>query len=280
MFGLSIPAALAGAFGDQDGLFPSACGQYRGSMNHVAAWAEAAGLMEYTGAECVPREVSLLESHLAGNHGRLAASCSRPRWLPRGTLELRARPTTSRGCCRSRTVPPASIVALPVFRILTGDELEHAGPSWPGPSRWARPSGSSSRATRARLAVRPARGRARGPDPPRTDDTERVLAELQPGSVVGEVAFLTGQPRTATVRAVDGAIVYEVGPRQYGPILAGTAGARRRAHALDDLAPEVPGRDARRYVPPGISALAVMPSPAQRCVAPTANRTLAVLLWP
>ncbi|MEO5817131.1 MAG: hypothetical protein ABIT20_17820 [Gemmatimonadaceae bacterium] len=38
-----LPAFVAGAFGDQDGLFASACRQYRDSMNHVANWAPTAG---------------------------------------------------------------------------------------------------------------------------------------------------------------------------------------------------------------------------------------------
>ena len=33
-------------------------------------------------------------------------------------------------------------------------------------------------------------------------------------------------------------------------------------------------------IPPGISALAVIPSAAQRAVAPTANSTFAVFAWP
>ena len=39
------------------------------------------------------------------------------------------------------------------------------------------------------------------------------------GAVVGEMSLLTGEPRTATVRARDGAVVYEVGSQQYAPVL-------------------------------------------------------------
>jgi CRP-like cAMP-binding protein len=39
--------------------------------------------------------------------------------------------------------------------------------------------------------------------------------------VLGEMSLLTGEPRTATVRALDGALVYEVGRRQLQPLLAG-----------------------------------------------------------
>src|SRR3954452_9709858 len=50
--------------GDQDGLFASACNQYRASMNQVADWAQDEGLMDHAGEECVPRQVSLLEAHM------------------------------------------------------------------------------------------------------------------------------------------------------------------------------------------------------------------------
>jgi FAD/FMN-containing dehydrogenase len=50
--------------GDQDGLFASACNQYRASMNHVADWAREQELMDHAGEECVPRQVSLLEAHM------------------------------------------------------------------------------------------------------------------------------------------------------------------------------------------------------------------------
>ena len=33
------------------------------------------------------------------------------------------------------------------------------------------------------------------------------------------MSLLTGEPRAATVRAVDGALVYEIGRRQYAPLL-------------------------------------------------------------
>jgi len=37
--------------------------------------------------------------------------------------------------------------------------------------------------------------------------------------VIGEMSLLTGEPRSATVRAFDGALVYEVGRRQLQPLL-------------------------------------------------------------
>ena len=61
---LRVPGPLPKLLGDQDGLFGSACNQYRDSMNHVADWARERGLMDHTGEEAVPRAVSLFEAHL------------------------------------------------------------------------------------------------------------------------------------------------------------------------------------------------------------------------
>ena len=54
----------------------------------------------------------------------------------------------------------------------------------------------------------------------REDGTDVDLGRRSNGTVLGEMSLLTGAPRSATVRAVDGALVYEVGRRQLEPILA------------------------------------------------------------
>ena len=54
----------------------------------------------------------------------------------------------------------------------------------------------------------------------REDGTDVDLGKRSTGTVIGEMSLLTGEPRSATVRAVDGALVYEVGRRQLDPILA------------------------------------------------------------
>ena len=55
----------------------------------------------------------------------------------------------------------------------------------------------------------------------RADGSEVNLGTRPHGTVLGEMSLLTGEPRSATVRALDGALVYEVGRRQYEPLLAG-----------------------------------------------------------
>jgi hypothetical protein len=51
-------------FAGQQGVYPTACNQYRASMNSVADWAKERGLMDHAGAECVPVESSLLEAQM------------------------------------------------------------------------------------------------------------------------------------------------------------------------------------------------------------------------
>ncbi len=62
---LGVPSPITRLLGDQDGLFASACAQYRRSMNAVADWANQRALMDHTGAECVPPDASLLETRIA-----------------------------------------------------------------------------------------------------------------------------------------------------------------------------------------------------------------------
>jgi small-conductance mechanosensitive channel/CRP-like cAMP-binding protein len=47
----------------------------------------------------------------------------------------------------------------------------------------------------------------------------RVLAELEPGTAFGEISLLTGEPRTATVRALTEALVVEIRRETLEPIL-------------------------------------------------------------
>lgn len=221
-FGVALSATLSGLFGDQDGLYLSACVQYRQSMNDVAAWAAAAGLMEYTGGECVPASVSLLESHLAGNHGRLAQLQRRDGYA--GTLELKESDEEPRMLPAAEV--RARIAGIAIFGVLTSDELDHLahlartitlGPTErilvqgnPGSSLFVLHEGELEVIVKA-------------------DGRERTLAELQPGAVVGEVAFLTGAPRTATVRAVETATVIEIAASHLAPIV------RERPVILEEL---------------------------------------------
>jgi hypothetical protein len=69
-----VPARLSRGLGDRDGVFASACRQYRRSMNEVAHWARERGLMAYAGQECISSGASLIEALLPSPLTQRAAS--------------------------------------------------------------------------------------------------------------------------------------------------------------------------------------------------------------
>ncbi len=73
----------------------------------------------------------------------------------------------------------------------------------------------------------------------RGDGAEALLGRLVPGDVFGEMSLLTGEPRSATVRAATDAVVFEVAKEHLDPIL------RRRPELAEGLAAMVADRHAR-----------------------------------
>jgi CRP-like cAMP-binding protein len=210
---LRVPGPLPKLLGDQDGLFGSACNQYRASMNHVAEWARERGLMDHTGEESVPRGVSLFEAHL--NQPSRVTLLQRRDGYDSDHLEVGAELPTDYS-------PPLNVLAellgntMP-FSILTADEIAQlartARPQVFGPMERIIVQGQEGDSLFAVVegTVEVLIRRDGGPD---------VHIGTRPrGTVVGEMSLLTGDPRSATVRAVDGALVYEVGRRQLQPLL-------------------------------------------------------------
>jgi CRP-like cAMP-binding protein len=232
---LRVPGPLAGLLGDQDGLYASACVQYRRSMNAVAAWAKQRGLMDYTGAECVPRHVSLLETKVSrpaqvallqrrdGYRERLDVTVELPEEFERSAEEV-----------------ARLLAAAPVFATLTDAELEEL-------AHGAKPF---SLGPMERLLVQGQLGSSlfivvEGEVEVilRREDGEDVLIDtMGKGAVVGELALLTGEPRTATVRAVGAATAYEIGRHQYVRLI------EARPALLDELAQMVERRLRARAV--------------------------------
>lgn len=212
---LRVPGPLPRLLGDQDGLFASACNQYRASMNHVAEWAGERGLMDHAGEECVPRQVSLLEAHM-NQPSRVALLQARDGYDPARPLEVGA------DLPPDYTPPLAdladALAGTPVFELLTPEERDTlartARPLTLGPAERIIVQGQAGDSLfvvaegTVEVFLR------------RTDGDEVYLGMRPPGTVLGEMSLLTGAPRSATVRAVDGALVYEIGRRQYEPILA------------------------------------------------------------
>ena len=221
-FLVPLPSLVTGILGDQDGLYPSACRQYRSSMNHVADWALERGLMEYTGAECVALGASLLESYLARDWTRLRRLQNRDGY--EGTLEVRERMDEEAGLSDAELA--SSLERVSLFQVLTGEErltlARLARPIQLGPYERIIVEGSRGSSL---FVVHSGELEVIG----KVHGEEAVLAHLGTGAVVGEVAFLTGQTRTATVRATHGAVVLEIAPSHLEPI------ARARPGIIDQL---------------------------------------------
>ncbi len=257
-----IPGAVSGLFADQDGLFASACAQYRDSMNHVAEWAKRNGLIDYTGSECVPRQVSLLEAHV-NQPARVELLQRHDGYGPE--LEVGAElPVTYRRPAREIETLLADV---PIFALLAAAEraalARAARPLTLGPTERLVVQGQAGDSLFL-LADGELEIVLRGED---GDDT--VVDTVAKGAVVGEMSLLTGAPRTASVRALEGAVAYEIGARQYGPLL------REHPELLDTLTDlmvsrlrdrneRLSAREARTTLRERIRATLFAPRPAGR----------------
>jgi CRP-like cAMP-binding protein len=207
-----VPRRLTEMFGDQDGVFPSACRQYRASMNHVAEWASSHGLMEYIGDECIPPSASLLEAHISRQ--RLLFDRLQRRDGFAGSLEVRHedgdeaivdRDTILRrlqeiGILSALTADELGIIADGVRPILLGHLERIIIQGREGSSLFILQEGELE------VIEHSATG-------------DRQLAVLAPPAIVGELAFLLDEPRGATVRAVNHAVVLEIGAGRLRPFV-------------------------------------------------------------
>lgn len=220
LFGVrAFPDALTSLFGDQDGLYPSACKQYRRSMNDVALWARDKALMDYTGDECVPANASLLTAYMTRNHGLVSALQRRDGYGP--NLEVDEKLIVAEPKAGTHWVAIADIAALlrrvPALKPLTDREVHKLatkarrvvfGPldriviqGEKGSSLFLVESGC------VEVMVR------------QEDGHDLTVATLEEGAVFGEFALLTGADRTATVRAVDEVALYEISKEALQPII-------------------------------------------------------------
>ena len=104
-------------FAGQQGLYPTACNQYRESMNAVADWAKSRRLMDHTGAQCVPLEASLLDA-LIRDPSRVAVLQRQDGLSPRITVSEPApatEPTTEE--------IERLLAEVPIFQMLSTDDV-------------------------------------------------------------------------------------------------------------------------------------------------------------
>ncbi len=236
----SVPKSISGLFGDQDGLYASACNQYRDSMNEVAHWAKERGLMDYAGAECVPSEVSLLRASMNQQHVLVSLLQRRDGYAP--DLEvLRALPEEYR---ETHSQIAESLHKIDLFEALSHEEREtlaskarliELGPmeritiqGQPGSSLFVLSEGSLEVLVRQK------------------DGHDMHIASLQKAAVFGEISFLTGAKRSSTVRALEKALVIELHSDHLRPIVqsrpqileAFTVLMERRLQDLEDQSQE------------------------------------------
>jgi CRP-like cAMP-binding protein len=168
--------------------------------------------MGHAGGECVPRQVSLLEAHM--NQPARVALLQRRDGYDADTLEVGA------DLPPGYEPPIADLAKLlagtALFSLLRPDEIDMlahtARPLTFGPMERIIVQGQQGDSLFVVLegAVEVLL---------RRDGTDVSLGARPSPTVLGEMSLLTGEPRSATVRAVEGALVYEIGRRQYEPIL-------------------------------------------------------------
>lgn len=218
-----LPRPISALVADQDGLFGAACTQYRASMNEVADWAKRRGLMDHTGLECVSRQVSLLEARV-NQPDRVDVLQRRDGYGPDLDVPAELPAAFQRPAAEIESL----LAAVPLFALLGADEVHTL-------ARTARPL---TLGPTERMVVQDQEGGslfvvAEGEVEVvvRREDGEDLVVDIMgKGEVVGEMSLLTGQPRNATVRALEGAVAYEIGTRQYAPCL------RRHPEIVTDLA--------------------------------------------
>jgi CRP-like cAMP-binding protein len=208
-----IPERMSSLFGDQDGIFPTACRQYRHSMNEVAQWAYARGLMDFTGDECIPSSASLLEAYLANHKDLLATLQKKDGYGP--TLELSEGLPHALDPSRDDTL--AALRQVAVLRPLLDDEILELA-RWVRPRRYGpldrvviqgQPGDSLFVVASGMLEVL-----VRQPD-----GHDLPIGNCEPGSVFGEMGLLAGGERSATVRVVNEAVLYEIHKEHLQPII-------------------------------------------------------------
>lgn len=211
-FGLKlIPKKISSLFGDQNGLYLSACREYRSSMNYIAKWAQDNNLMEYAGAECIPISASLMESILAKNYNRI----KRLNYQDGEADALNLKKVEEYGRILSVEEVAKTLREINIFKVLQADEIaalaKRARPIEVGHLERVIIQGNTDNSLYilqdGDLEV-----------VTRKNDAEHFLASLSKGAIVGEFAFLTGEERSATVRAIDYALVIEVSVNHLKPL--------------------------------------------------------------
>jgi CRP-like cAMP-binding protein len=188
--------------------------------------------MDHAGPECVPLEASLLEA-LVHDRPRVAVLQRQDGLGPNLTV------TEPAAAAEPTIVEVERLLSeVPIFRMLSPVELRalalNARPLLLGPTErfviQGREGTSLFLVGEGEVEVRLRR----------PDGSDWLVETMGRGEVVGEMALLTGERRSATVRSVGETLVLEIGRDQYEPLI--------RAHPewLEELATIMEERLARR----------------------------------
>jgi CRP-like cAMP-binding protein len=180
-------------------------------MNSVADWAKAAGFMDHAGDECVPLSASLLDA-LMRNKAQVAVLQRQDGLSPDLTVTEPAvapEPTTEE--------IEALLADVAIFHMMPAGDIHTlalgARPLFMGPTQRFVVEGHEGTSMflvgEGEVEVRLRKD----------DGTDWLVETMGRGEVVGEMSLLTGEKRAATVRAVDEAVVYEIGKPLYEPLL-------------------------------------------------------------
>ena len=221
-------------FAGQQGLFPTACNQYRASMNTVADWGAERGLMNHAGNECIPPEASLLEAY--------HADPPRCEILQRqdglGPDLLVCEPAV----CSAPTIGEieAMLGNVPILSMMSADDVRQialgARPLLMGPTQRFVVEGQEGTSLFL-VGEGMVEVRLRKPD-----GTDWLVETMGPGEVVGEMALLTGEKRSATVRSVDESLILEISRELYEPLI------RANPQWVEELSKVMEERLARRRI--------------------------------
>ena len=174
-------------FAGQQGVYPTACNQYRASMNAVADWAKAHGLMDHAGPNACRRRPACCEA-LVRDPPRVAVLQRQDGLGPR---PHRREPAPA----PEPTVEEIErlLAEVPIFRMLSADDVHtlalDARPLLLGPTQRfvveGREGTSLFLVGEGEVEVRLRMG----------DGTDWLVETMGRGEVVGEMALLTGERR-------------------------------------------------------------------------------------
>lgn len=215
---------MSSLFGYQDGLFVFLSDQYREILNEVANWAKNKQLIEFLGKDCIPHDASLIYWLINDNMSRFGELQQNDGYSSQIETEF-LEETTSYS--QESKINPETLNES-IFKILSKEDCQllidnsrkiNLGPlerivieGEKGSSLFIVGEGALEVLKRQK------------------DGTDLRVNTIYPGDIIGEMSLLTGEPRSATVRSISRSTVYEIGKKQYEPLI------KARPEIVEDLA--------------------------------------------